>query len=34
MEAGFNAKSSFNAAVKRHAGVTPSEYRRQRAEAA
>jgi AraC-like DNA-binding protein len=34
MEAGFNAKSSFNAAFKRHAGVTPSEYRRQRAEAA
>ncbi len=33
MEAGFNAKSSFNAAFKRHAGMTPSEYRRQRAEA-
>ncbi|PAP76433.1 helix-turn-helix transcriptional regulator [Rubrivirga marina] len=33
MEAGFNAKSSFNAAFKRHVGMTPSEYRRRHAEA-
>ena len=29
MDAGFNAKSSFNAAFKRHTCMTPSEYRRQ-----
>lgn len=33
MEAGFNAKSSFNAAFKRHAGVSPSQYRQRASEA-
>ncbi|GAB5535399.1 MAG: hypothetical protein Rubg2KO_16480 [Rubricoccaceae bacterium] len=32
MEAGFKAKSSFNAAFKRVAGVTPSQYRAQHQE--
>ena len=34
MEAGFNAKSSFNAAFRRHAGTTPSQYRQQHREPA
>jgi len=29
-ESGFNSKSAFNEAFKRHAGVTPSVFRRQR----
>lgn len=31
METGFNAKSTFNAAFKRHIGMTPSDYRNEAA---
>jgi AraC-like DNA-binding protein len=33
-EAGFNSKSAFNAAFRRHRGMTPSEFRSQSAQAA
>jgi AraC-like DNA-binding protein len=30
LEAGFNSKSTFNAAFRQHAGSTPTEYRREK----
>lgn len=30
LEAGFNSKSTFNAAFRQHAGITPTDYRRGR----
>jgi AraC-like DNA-binding protein len=33
-QAGFNSKSSFNTAFKKQENITPSEFRKQRAEAA
>ena len=34
LEAGFNSKSSFNAVFKKHAKMTPSQYRQQVGESA
>ena len=31
-EAGFNSKSAFNAAFRRHRGTTPSEFRKKSAD--
>jgi AraC-like DNA-binding protein len=33
LQVGFNSKSTFNAAFRQHAGMTPSDFRRMNAPA-